>query len=109
MLHVEFLQNSFISQGHEGYLQLGPDDPLVLSEEIDGDGYLKPSELIPPPYNKSALLLNGNVSGSNKELQGSHRSVASESKVKDLLEVERYTELGFKPSSSANSLAETVI
>jgi len=103
------IESKMAAMGHEGYLQLGPDDPLVLSEEIDGDGYLKPSELIPPPYNRSALLLNGNVSGSNKELQGSHRSVASESKVKDLLEVERYTELGFKPSSSANSLAETVI
>lgn len=90
-------------------MELGSDDPLTPSDEIDSDGYLKPSEIIPPPYNKPALLLNGNVNGSNKELHGSHRSVASETKVKDLLEVERYTELGFKPSSSANSLSETML
>ena len=85
------------------------DEPTLPAEETDDDGYLKPVENILPAYNKPAFLLNGSVTGSNKELRGSNRSVASETKVRDLLEVERYTELGFKPSGSANSLAETVL
>ena len=83
--------------------------PTLPAEETDDDGYLKPVENIVLAHKKPAFLLNGNVTGSNKELRGSNRSVASETKVKDLLEVERYTELGFKPSSSANSLAETIL
>ena len=75
--------------------------------ETDSEGYLKPVDFPPSIVTKSAILLNGNVTGSEKELHGSHRSVASESKSRDFLEVERYTELGFKPSSSANSLTET--
>lgn len=99
---------SWIYQGHEGYLDL--DEPAPTKEaETDKDGYLTPLEIISPVREKSSLFMNGNVTGSNKELCGSHRSVASETKIKDLLEVERYTELGFKPSSSANSLAETVL
>lgn len=85
------------------------DESSMPSEETDCDGYLKPVEIISPACNKHALLLNGSVNGSSKELRGSHRSVASESKVKALLEGERYTELGFKPSSSANTLTETIL
>lgn len=98
---ISFARFSWISQGREGYLELG-DDPVMLSEETDDDGYLKPREIVPPGY--KATLLNGNVtSGSNKDLQGSNRSLTNESKSKDLIH-ERYTELGFKPSNNANDL-----
>ena len=91
-------------------MDLGLDEPTIPEYgETDGDGYLKPVDFPSAIINKSAILLNGSIAGSNKELHGSHRSVASESKVRDFLEVERYTELGFKPSSSANSLAETIL
>lgn len=100
---------SWIYQGHEGYLDLGSDEPALKEAETDKDGYLTPLEIISPVREKSTLFMNSNVTGSNKELCGSHRSVASETKIKDLLEVERYTELGFKPSGSANSLSETIL
>ena len=96
----------WISQGREGYLELG-NDPVMPSEEADDDGYLKPREIVPPGY-KTALF-NGNItSGSNRDLQGSNRSLTNESKPKDLTH-ERYTELGFKPSNNANDLAETAL
>ena len=78
--------------------------------ETDCDGYLRPVDFPAPAIiKKSAFLLNESITGSEKELHGSNRSVASESKIKEFLEVERYTELGFKPSSSANSLIETIL
>lgn len=104
------IASNMAAMGHEGYLDLGLDEPTIPEYgETDGDGYLKPVDFPSAIINKSAILLNGSIAGSNKELHGSHRSVASESKVRDFLEVERYTELGFKPSSSANSLAETIL
>lgn len=77
-------------------------------EETDDDGYLKPREIIPPAYKPA--LLNGNATtGSNKDLQGSNRSLTNEPKSKDLIH-ERYTELGFKPqTNNANDLAETAL
>jgi len=87
-------------------LELG-NDPVMPSEETDDDGYLRPREIGPPGY--KAALFNGNVpSGSNRDLQGSNRSLTNESKSKDLTQ-ERYTELGFKPSNNANDLAETAL
>ncbi|CAH3127131.1 unnamed protein product, partial [Porites lobata] len=103
------IESNMAAMGHEGYLDLGIDEPAPKEAETDKDGYLTPLEIISPVREKSTLFMNGNVLGSNKELCGSHRSVASETKIKDLLEVERYTELGFKPSSSANSLSETIL
>ena len=98
---ISFAGFPWISQGREGYLELG-DDPVMPSEETDDDGYLKPREIVPPGY--KAAFLNGNVtSGSSKDLQGSNRSLTNESKSKDLIH-ERYTELGFKPPNNANDL-----
>lgn len=103
---ISFKRFLWISQGREGYLELG-NDPVMPSEETDDDGYLKPREIGPPGY--KAALFNGNVpSGSNRDLQGSNRSLTNESKSKDLTQ-ERYTELGFKPSNNANDLAETAL
>lgn len=96
----------WISQGREGYLELG-NDPVVPREETDDDGYLKPREIVPSGY--KAALCNGNVtSGSNGDLHGSNRSLTNESKLKDIIH-ERYTELGFKPSNNANDVAETAL
>ena len=112
---ISFERFPWISQGREGYLELG-NDPVMPREEIDDDGYLKPREIVPPGY--KAALLNGNAtSGSNglllpesykEDLQGSNRSLTNESKSKDLIQ-ERYTELGFKPANNANDLAETAL
>lgn len=77
------------------------------TEETDDDGYLKPTEISLPAY-KLALLNGNTTAGSNKDLPGMNRSLTSEPKTKDLLR-ERYTELGFKPSNSANDLAETIL
>ena len=112
---ISFERFPWISQGREGYLELG-NDPVMPREEIDDDGYLRPREIVPPGY--KAALLNGNAtSGSNglllpesykEDLQGSNRSLTNESKSKDLIQ-ERYTELGFKPANNANDLAETAL
>lgn len=75
------------------------------SEETDDDGYLRPREIVPPGY--KAALLNVN-SESNRDLQGSNRSLTNESKSKGLIH-ERYTELGFKPPNNAKDLTETVL
>ena len=94
----------WISQGREGYLELG-NDPVTPREETDDDGYLKPREIVPSGY--KAALFNGNVaSESNKDLHGSNRSLTNESK--DMIQ-ERYTELGFKPSNNTNDLVETAL
>jgi len=100
------IESNIAAMGREGYLELG-NDPVMPSEETDDDGYLKPREIGPPGY--KAALFNGNVpSGSNRDLQGSNRSLTNESKSKDFTQ-ERYTELGFKPSNNANDLAETAL
>lgn len=112
---VQRLENTIASNmpamGLEGYLELELDESSKPDEaETDCDGYLKPVDFPAPAIiKKPAFLLNESITGSEKELHGSNRSVASESKIKEFLEVERYTELGFKPSSSANSLIETIL
>lgn len=78
------------------------------TEETDEDGYLKPRDIVPPAY-KTALLNGSAATSSNKDLQESNRSLTNEPKAKDVIH-ERYTELGFKPSTNnANELAETVL
>ncbi|KAJ7350232.1 hypothetical protein OS493_037695 [Desmophyllum pertusum] len=95
------IESNMAAMGSEGYLELG-DEPLKLIEETDDDGYLKPTEIVPPTFKPA--LLNGNVTASSNNLQGSNRSLTNEPKSK---EHERYTELGFKPAHSANDVAET--
>lgn len=77
------------------------------NEEIDDDGYLKPTEISPLGY-KSALL-NGNVNNDrDKDLSGENKNWTNELKSKDL-HCERYIGLGFKPTNSSNDIAETVL
>lgn len=85
-------------------------DELIIFEygEIDGDGYLKLVDFFFVIINKFVILLNGSIVGSNKEFYGSYRSVVSELKVRDFLEVEWYMEFGFKLLSSVNSLVEII-
>ncbi|XP_022801625.1 vascular endothelial growth factor receptor 2-like [Stylophora pistillata] len=100
------IESNSAAMGREGYLEL-EDEPTSPNEEMDEDGYLKPTEISPLGY-KSAPL-NGNVNvDSNKDLSGVNSYWTSEPKSKDL-HCERYIDLGFKPTISSNDLAETVL
>lgn len=100
------MESNSAAMGREGYLEL-EDEPMLPNEEIDDDGYLKPTEISPLGY-KSALL-NGNVNNDrNKDLSGENKNWTSELKSKDL-HCERYIGLGFKPTNSSNDIAETVL